>query len=314
MAEIDRYNFSSWKEVEILLEPSGKAPKKYGEGVYRFGATLMLPVLMPRRGWGLVKKSKNYVYLKPNTPPPFILKIKIPTREQAIELAQSFYQDAESQHFQIGELPGTYLHREPGNHFIHIPGVGDKPHQHIPTTIPQSWLYIGEFGVWKMELKSFDGDWTTYEHGKILTNGVARPNDSLVNGLPPVFNGLPIVGSTTPESLVEGAALEVVQTKYERSPHARKQCIEHYGLSCQVCDFDFEKVYGKIGKGFIHVHHIVPVSQQGGEYTVDPIKDLIPLCPNCHAMVHVQDPPFTVAQLKSILSTISRYRIIIFKT
>ena len=53
-----------------------------------------------------------------------------------------------------------------------------------------------------------------------------------------------------------------------------------------ICGFDFEKTYGEIGKGFIHVHHIVPVSEIGESYRVDYEKDLIPVCPNCHAMLH----------------------------
>ena len=49
---------------------------------------------------------------------------------------------------------------------------------------------------------------------------------------------------------------------------------------------DFENMYGELGKGFIHVHHIVPISMIGKEYKIDPIKDLVPVCPNCHAMLH----------------------------
>ena len=48
----------------------------------------------------------------------------------------------------------------------------------------------------------------------------------------------------------------------------------------------FEEVYGEVGRGFIEVHHIVPISERGGDYIVDPIRDLIPLCSNCHAMIH----------------------------
>ena len=69
-------------------------------------------------------------------------------------------------------------------------------------------------------------------------------------------------------------------------------------LYCSVCGFDFQKQYGAIGKNFIHVHHIVPVSQMGDGYVVDPIKDLIPVCPNCHAMIHRTDPPLTIEELR----------------
>jgi len=86
--------------------------------------------------------------------------------------------------------------------------------------------------------------------------------------------------------LVEGATITVLVNKFERNPEARRQCIEHHGICCKACGMDFEKVYGSLGAGFIHVHHLVPISQIGFEYEVNPIADLIPLCPNCHAMVH----------------------------
>lgn len=66
---------------------------------------------------------------------------------------------------------------------------------------------------------------------------------------------------------------------------------------------DFEKQYGELGKGFIHVHHIVPISTIGGNYRIDYEKDLVPVCPNCHAMLHRngQDEILTVEELKIIL-------------
>jgi 5-methylcytosine-specific restriction protein A len=60
-------------------------------------------------------------------------------------------------------------------------------------------------------------------------------------------------------------------------------------------------MYGEIGKGFIHVHHLKPVSEINGEYEVDPIEHLVPVCPNCHAMLHSQHPPLTIEELKKQL-------------
>ena len=54
----------------------------------------------------------------------------------------------------------------------------------------------------------------------------------------------------------EGTPNQVLVTKYERNPFARKTCIDHYGLSCSVCEFNFENEYGELGKDFIHVHHL----------------------------------------------------------
>jgi len=88
------------------------------------------------------------------------------------------------------------------------------------------------------------------------------------------------------ETFFEGAKKQITVNKYERNKTARDKCIDHYGCFCSVCGIDFEKIYGEIGKDFIHVHHIKPISEIGIEYELDPVKDLRPICPNCHSMVH----------------------------
>lgn len=103
------------------------------------------------------------------------------------------------------------------------------------------------------------------------------------------------------ESECEGGKFLIQTTRYERSAVNRFLCISRHGEKCLVCGFDFEKFYGRIGAGFIHVHHIVPVSDMGAGYTVDPDKDLIPVCPNCHAMLHRKHPPFTPNELRMML-------------
>ena len=64
----------------------------------------------------------------------------------------------------------------------------------------------------------------------------------------------------------------------------------------------FEK-YGDIGKDYIEVHHLIPVSQMGANYIVDPIKDLAPLCSNCHSMIHKKNPPYTIEELRSLINS-----------
>jgi 5-methylcytosine-specific restriction protein A len=96
----------------------------------------------------------------------------------------------------------------------------------------------------------------------------------------------------------EGNPYRTTITKYERDPYARKRCIEHYGTSCIVCEFSFLKKYGALGKDFIHVHHLVPVSRKKKRYKLNPIKDLRPVCPNCHAMIHIRRPPLTIEELQ----------------
>jgi 5-methylcytosine-specific restriction protein A len=101
--------------------------------------------------------------------------------------------------------------------------------------------------------------------------------------------------------LVEGAVKLVTVNAYERSAVARAQCLQYHGYSCTICGFNFECAYGAIGKDYIHVHHLVPFSEIKAEYVVDPVKDLVPVCPNCHAMIHSTRPALGVNQLKETL-------------
>ena len=102
----------------------------------------------------------------------------------------------------------------------------------------------------------------------------------------------------------EGALKQVYVNKYERDRNARDKCIEANGCVCRVCGMNFEKIYGELGKGFIHVHHIVPISTIGKEYKLNPVKDLVPVCPNCHAMLHrgKDGKTVTIAELKKLIS------------
>ncbi len=111
------------------------------------------------------------------------------------------------------------------------------------------------------------------------------------------------LSSNLPETFQEGAKRTITVNAYERDPKARLECIRTFGAVCTVCGFDFEKVYGKHGQGFIHVHHLTPVSQIGTTYQVDPRKDLRPVCPNCHAMLHHRSKgePLEIEALKAIL-------------
>ncbi|ARI79081.1 hypothetical protein HM131_01900 [Halobacillus mangrovi] len=100
----------------------------------------------------------------------------------------------------------------------------------------------------------------------------------------------------------EGELHRIESNKYERSPLNRKACIMKHGYKCKVCEFDFEKVYGNVGKGFIHVHHIIPISKIDTDYVINPSTDLVPVCPNCHAMLHRNDPPLSIEELKKIMN------------
>ena len=103
------------------------------------------------------------------------------------------------------------------------------------------------------------------------------------------------------EALFEGALTKVPINRYERNAKARRLCIDHYGSICVVCKLSFGDRYGDIGRDYIHVHHLIPISEITEEYEVNPIFDLIPVCPNCHAMIHRKYPPLSIEELKSII-------------
>lgn len=100
---------------------------------------------------------------------------------------------------------------------------------------------------------------------------------------------------------IEGVAQQVCVNRFERSLDARNACIDHYGCICQACFVDFGQRYGQLGIGFIHVHHRVPIASIGTEYCVDPVKDLVPVCPNCHAMLHRREPPLEIEELRALI-------------
>lgn len=106
----------------------------------------------------------------------------------------------------------------------------------------------------------------------------------------------------TPGELVpDGGRKQVRVNAYERNQAARRKCLTHHGARCMVCGLDFEARYGNIGRGFIHVHHIVPLASVPEGYRLDPLTDLVPVCPNCHAMLHRTAVVLSVAELKERL-------------
>ena len=111
-----------------------------------------------------------------------------------------------------------------------------------------------------------------------------------------------------PEELALGAeyfegAVRVIQVNaYERSPQARRECVAAHGASCVICGMDFEASYGPMAKGFIHVHHLRPLSMKSERHTVDPVVDLRPVCPNCHAVIHLGGGCRSIEEVAAMLS------------
>lgn len=145
------------------------------------------------------------------------------------------------------------------------------------------------------------------KHGlKGAPQGAMKASSVLVEYITGVVDSLTIDTdfiNDSDRSIYEGVKKQVIVNKYERNPEARKKCIELKGCICAVCSMNFEKVYGVLGKNFIHIHHIVPISTIGESYEINYETDLVPVCPNCHAMLHrgLNGRVLTVKELKHII-------------
>jgi 5-methylcytosine-specific restriction protein A len=102
---------------------------------------------------------------------------------------------------------------------------------------------------------------------------------------------------------VEGGSKPVLVNRYERNPAARRECLQIHGTTCAVCDFDGSSIYGRKGEGLIHVHHLHEISEVGKEYEVNPRTDLVPVCPNCHAMIHRRRPAYSISEVRKMVRT-----------
>lgn len=191
--------------------------------------------------------------------------------------------------------------------------LGYKGKAHSPVN-----LEIGNYGRriarhYRIEVFQRDNGsnsyWTLFFDGwnegkyfvwQLLPELIDALEETGLTGDTPLPDEIPI---TKEEDLFEGAKRTIVVNAFERNSKSRDKCIEHYGAICIICSFNFEKLYGELGKGFIHVHHLTPLSEIGKEYKVNPIEDLRPVCPNCHAMLHKKEPALTIDELKSLLTS-----------
>lgn len=110
----------------------------------------------------------------------------------------------------------------------------------------------------------------------------------------------------------DGAVRQVTGNRYERSTKLRSACVAHTRathagrLPCAVCDLDFCETYGPPGSGFIHIHHLDPLGDRQEAHLVDPSRDLVAVCPNCHAMLHQGGSCLSITELRDLLSAARR--------
>ncbi|WP_323670765.1 HNH endonuclease [Candidatus Poriferisodalis multihospitum] len=193
-----------------------------------------------------------------------------------------------NQYVAIGQVTGAYEHDA-----AHGPGV----HHRLPVEWLAERVHRRDLGDL---VGSINSGGTLFEIDKDK-----HPASRLLNIAVPSLSGdeagLQSLGG---RAVPEGAAERIEVIRYERNVENRAACLEHFGYRCRVCDLDFEERYGDLGRGYMHVHHVIPLHQVAmvPNYRVDPIRDLRPVCPNCHAMLHrPKDRTLTVEELRELL-------------
>lgn len=157
------------------------------------------------------------------------------------------------------------------------------------------WLYV--LAGWGDELDAMSGHTTFVLRRPViaaLTMLGIFPNE--------IFELLPdeFAASTL---IHEGGRRQVLVNAYERNPKARRQSIEAHGNACCICGFHFGTVYGPDAEGYIHVHHVRPLSEADGEHVVNPVEDLWPVCPNCHAVLHLGNYCRSIQEVRQLLNS-----------
>ncbi|MEP0873311.1 HNH endonuclease [Trichocoleus desertorum AS-A10] len=145
-------------------------------------------------------------------------------------------------------------------------------------------------------------NWSTQRSGITIPDQIAVELEQEWAALLDDANPLPEEVQDS-QTYQEGATTQITVNTYERSRAAREACVKHYEAKCFICEFDFERTYGSVGKNIIHVHHLNPLSAIREEYKLNPIRDLIPVCPNCHTIIHRRNPPYTIEEVQQFLAS-----------
>lgn len=189
----------------------------------------------------------------------------------------------------------AYLNPAKGSVRLFLPlDAGDEPHLQ-PTPSTSSWAarFPSVFPI------AGEKDLSTATRLIVKSNAAIGPSTRKRTVNRPEYLAAEELSSEI--DYVEGSARPVLVNAYERNRRARERCLRHYGRSCAICGFNFEARYGESAAGYIQVHHIVPIAKVGKQYRLNPITDLRPVCPNCHAVIHRSEPPFSIEEVKQML-------------
>ncbi|MEA2602203.1 MAG: 5-methylcytosine-specific restriction enzyme [Acidobacteriota bacterium] len=100
----------------------------------------------------------------------------------------------------------------------------------------------------------------------------------------------------------EGRRRLVLHLQRERNQTVvRNKKKQAASLDCEVCGFSFTLAYGLAASNYCEVHHLLPLSEVK-DSTRTRMEDLAILCANCHRVIHLHNPPYTLEQVRSMLA------------
>ncbi len=195
-----------------------------------------------------------------------------------------------------------YFKLVPARNGYYFPDI-DSSKELLPVIWSLNCAYVSRIGELKRKLRPWSRK--AYQPAVIefLSQEVGRqlPEPKTLSGDVPAEDlALPEEISDA-ETFYEGARKQISVNAYERNPGARKKCLDYHGYKCVVCDQRMSDIYGPAAEKVIHVHHLKPLNEIQETYQIDPIADLRPVCPNCHAVIHRRKPPYTIEEVRGFL-------------
>ncbi len=233
-----------------------------------------------------------------------IVVATLPTDDEIRRLAWTLHQARQPV---VQEVDGWIVVYRPASRGSLVPvdlqNNVEKPELAKSFPVP-AWFEFGLSSSWGFRV--------SWDHGEDEPPRLYKPGENVVSEsahssqtdpiLDAMAEGFPFGRTDAPSKLLREGEIQLeVISEHERNPVARRLCIEHYGLNCVICGFNFADKYGEMGAGIIHVHHLRPISEATGDYEIDPIRDLRPVCPNCHVMLHRRTPPYCPDELRLLL-------------
>ncbi len=242
------------------------------------------------RGWTLQKTTKLYATMTPKdgTKAPFVFNVEIPNRDQVVAVAKEMHAVQNPWVGKFGEWVAYYEPPTSTRSRKFDPFTAQAISEWKQGGIIPAVFFVGVRLFWCADVTFQAGGANYYESESEPIQSQAAASLVSPDEIP----------SSIP--LVEGATCRITVNAYERNPEARRQCIEAHGTRCCICKFSFGAVYGPEAEGYIHAHHVKPLSEIGAAYVVDPINDMRPVCPNCHAVLHLSGRCRTIEEVRQL--------------